>query len=81
VDVDEARRQNLAARVDLDIGAAVDLTDLGDAVAAHRDVALEHRRAGAIGDQRIPHNEGWGRHQIPPGLCGMATFFAQPVAA
>ena len=66
VDVDKARRDQLALGVDLFGARAGDLTDLRDLAVADRDVALERFAAAAVGDRPAAHHEVEFRHGVPP---------------
>ena len=57
VDVDEARRDQLAARVDLLGALAVELADGGDLAVLDRDIGLDQRAAPAVGDGTIADDE------------------------
>ena len=57
VDVDEARRQDLAVGIDLHGALGADLTDRDDPVALYADVAVEARQAGAVHDPRVAHHQ------------------------
>ena len=58
VDVDEARRDDEAAGVDLPLpGCVAQHADLRDAPAVHRHIVLARRRAGAVDDAAAPDNQ------------------------
>ena len=50
VDVDEARRDQLAPGVDLFLALGRDLADLGDATVLDRDIGLEQVATVPVGD-------------------------------
>ncbi len=57
VDVDEAGRDEEAARVDLILAGRCDLADGGDDAVVDGDIALEGRRAGAIDNGAVADDE------------------------
>src|SRR5262249_51486029 len=60
VDVDEAGRDELAARVDhLGCRAPVVASDADDAAVGHRDVGLEARATAAVDDEAATDDEVW----------------------
>ena len=71
VDVDEARRDDEAARVDLPLaGCILQRADLRDAPAVHGDIGPARRRAGAVDDGSAPDNQIVGACPFsPPAAC------------
>ena len=57
VHVDEARRHELATRVDFLAAASGNLADCDDRVALDGDIALARGRAGPIGDRAAANDE------------------------
>ena len=67
VDVDEAWRDELAARVDFLRASAGELANSGDPAVLHRDIGLDHRAAKAVGDRTVADHEIiFGCHGISP---------------
>ena len=59
VDVDKARRDQLAARVDFVAALARNLTDLADSSVPDRDIGLEQIAAASIGNGTAADHKVW----------------------
>ena len=69
VDVDEARRDQLAPGVDLFLALGRNLADLGDAAVLDRDIGLEELAAVAVCNGAAANHEVWrGCHGVRPVL-------------
>ena len=65
VDVDKARRHQLAARVDLFVAFAGDAADFDNAAVPDCDIRLEQLTAQPVGDVAAADHEIWtGGHGI-----------------
>jgi len=73
VDIDKARRDELALGIDLFATAADNLADCGDLAVLHRDVGGDERPAHAVGDASIADDEiEFGCHGV---LLFLSLFF------
>src|SRR5579883_574937 len=59
MDVDKARGDQLAPRIDLLAAFACDLADLTDAAVADRDIGLQQLAAAAVSDSAAADHEVW----------------------
>ena len=74
VDVDKARRDQFALRVDLFLAGCRDLADFGDAAARDRHIGFEQITTLAIGDGAATDHEVWGRgHGVPSRVLVLLT--------